>query len=459
MSAQPLSHRGHARAILVLGLPLIGGHLAQFIIGLTDTVMMGWYGVQELAALVLAQSLFHTLWLAGSGFAWALMPLVADAATRADDISIRRATRMALWLSLLFFVAVMPLMWWAEPVLLSLGQDPEVAANAQVYLRIAGWGMLPAFGMMVLRNYLAGLERTQIVLWIALAAALVNGLGNYMLIFGNWGAPEWGISGAAVASVLSTTTAMVLVTLYALRQLPQHQLFVRFWKPDWDMFGTVFRLGWPIGLTTLAEVALFVMSALLMGLIGTVELAAHGIALQLASATFMVHLGLSNAATIRASTAAARGDTGHLARGARAVVVLSLIMVALATLVFLAIPEPLLNAFIDPDDPARARILRVGTVLLALAALFQLGDAMQVIHLGILRGLQDTRMPMVMASVSYWGIGLPASWILGFPLGLGAVGIWLGLVLGLAAAAVLLALRFWRHVLNRPSLAPQPAAD
>lgn len=205
MIQKEMTYVQHGRAVLVLGLPLVGGHLAQFAIGLTDTIMMGWYGVSELAAMTLAGSFFFSLLLFGSGFAFAVMPMVADFATRDDDQQIRRSTRMALWWSMIFFAAVMPLMWFAEPILSAMGQEAEVAQNAQTYLRIAGWGMLPALGVMVLKSYLAGLEHTRIVLWITLASAVVNIFANYALIFGNWGAPELGLQGAAIASVLSTS--------------------------------------------------------------------------------------------------------------------------------------------------------------------------------------------------------------------------------------------------------------
>ena len=442
-----MTRGAHARAILSLGLPLVGGHVAQFAIGLTDTIMIGWYGVPELAALVLAQSLFMTLFLFGSGFAWAVMPMVADFDARGDEVMIRRSTRMGLWLSILFFVVVMPLMWWSAPILRAIGQEPGVAANAQLYLRVAGWGMLPALGVMVLKNYLAGLEHTRVVFWVTVAAAFANAMANYVLIFGHLGFPELGITGAALASLVSHGTMLVLVAAYALRKLPDHQLFVRFWKPDWEMFGSVFRLGLPIGVTTLAEVALFAATAVMVGWLGTVPLAAHGIALQIATASFMVQLGLSNAATVRASNAQAKGDAPRLERGASVTVLLSLGVVALATVVFLTVPDVLMGLFVAPDDPDRAAILAVGASLLAFAALFQLVDAMQVIHLGVLRGLQDTRVPMIIAALAYWGVGLPAAWLFGFPLGYGAPGVWFGLVLGLGVAAVLLGWRFWRHAL------------
>lgn len=438
-----MNFRAHARATLALGLPLIGGHLAQFAIGFTDTVMMGWYGVPELAALTLASSLFFTLFLFGSGFAWAVMPMVATFAAQGDGVSVRRATRMALWLSGLYFALVLPIMWFSAPILRGLGQTPEIAGLAQIYLRIASLGMLPALGVMVLKNYLAGLEDTRVAMVVTLAAAALNVPANYALVFGNWGAPELGIAGAAVASVLVQSVSLAMVAGYALRKRPEHELFVRFWRADTEMFGRVFRLGLPIGLTTLAEVAMFAAAALPMGWLGNVPLAAHGVALQITSATFMMQVGLSNAATVRVGNALGRRDLGHLMDGAKVVAVLGAVGVALSMALFLLLPETLVGAFVDPEDPAREEIIATGKRFLFIAALFQLTDAAQVLHLGLLRGLQDTRVPMIMASVAYWGIGLPATLLFAFPLGLGGVGVWLGLTCGLGVAATLLIWRFW----------------
>lgn len=441
----------HIRAVLTLGLPLIGGHLAQFAITLTDTVMIGWYGVPELAALTIASAVFFTVFLFGSGFGWAIMPMVAAFAAQDDEVQIRRATRMALWWSILYCAAAMPLFWFSGPILLAMAQAPEVAQMAQHYLRIAAPGLLPALGVMVLKNYLAGLEHTRIVLYITLAAAVANAIANYALIFGNWGAPELGITGAAIASVVSHLTSLVFVVIYAVRVLPQHQIFVRFWRPDAEMFATVARIGVPIGITTLAEVMLFAASSVLMGIVGVIPLAAHGIAIQITSATFMVHMGLSNAATVRAGTAYGRRDAHHLDLGARAVLALGAAAVAATILLFLAVPEVLIGLFVDPDDPARDAILLIGSQLLVMAALFQLGDAVQVLHLGVLRGMQDTTVPMIIAGLSYWVIGFPAAWVLGITLGLDGVGVWAGLTAGLCVAAILLARRFWWQAL--PALA------
>ncbi|KIC16767.1 multidrug transporter MatE [Leisingera sp. ANG-DT] len=437
--------RSHARAIAVLGLPLIGGHVAQFAIGLTDTVMLGWYGVEELAAVTLGSSYFFSIFLLGSGFAFAVMPMVAAAAGAGEERQIRRSTRMGLWLSLAYGVAAMPLLWWSEAILLALGQEAKVAHDAAEYLRIAGWALFPALLYMVAKSYLAALERTQIVLWLSVFAAVINALVNYALIFGNWGAPELGIAGAAIASLVTNGVSFVLVLAYALKVLPQHELLKNFHRPDWEMLGKVFRMGTPIGLTTLAEASLFAASAMMMGWLGTVPLAAHGIAISLGGLTFMVHLGLSNAATIRAGNAFGRGDREHLARGGKVVTVMSLLVSAVAIVLFLTIPDALMSLFLDAEDPQKDQILLIGGVLLAAAALFQLMDGMQAVALGLLRGVQDTGVPMVIAALSYWAVGIPASYVFGFLLGWDGLGVWMGLVAGLTTAGLFLMLRFWRR--------------
>jgi MATE family multidrug resistance protein len=442
-----MSTPAHVRAIAVLGLPLIGGHLAQMAIGVTDTVMLGWYGVEALAAVTLASTFFFVLFICGSGFASAVMPMVASYHSAQDETSIRRATRMGLWLSFGFGLLALPLMVNAAPILRLMGQEEAVVTLGSDYLRVAGWGILPALFVMVLKSYLAALERTQVVLWITVLAAICNALVNYALIFGNWGAPELGVTGAAIASLSTQVVSLVGVVLYVRFVLPQHDLFRRIWRADLDMLAQVFRLGWPISVTLLSEVGLFAASAVMMGWLGTVPLAAHGVAVQLASITFMVHLGLSNAATVRAGNAYGRMDAPHLARGAWVVTVMSLVFSAVTVACFFLFPDFLIGIFILEDEPAKVQILQIGVGILFMAGLFQLVDGTQVIALGVLRGVQDTRMPMIYAAISYWGIGVPMSYLLGFTFGFEGVGVWGGLGIGLGVAAIFLNLRFWRNVL------------
>ncbi|MEE2861790.1 MAG: MATE family efflux transporter [Pseudomonadota bacterium] len=439
-------YRPHILATLSLGLPLIGSHLARMAIGVGDTVMVGWYGVEPLAALVIATSFFFILFFLGMGFGTGVMGLIASHIASGNQTEVRRGARMALWLSTAFALAVMPLLWWSEPILLALGQTPVVSALAQDYLRIAGWGLAVVLGQVTLSSYLAALERTQIVMWVTLAGLPLNLFLNWVLIFGNLGAPELGVRGAAIASVTVQVVQLVLLVAYAawLPMARQYNLFQRFWRPDWQAMGQVARVGWPIGLTMVAEGGLFVASNVMMGWIGTPQLAAHGIALQITSITFMAHLGLSNAATVRVGQAKGRGDRAWMRDAAITVMWMSLVFSAIAIAIYLLFAEGLVRLYLDPADPQAPQIVAIGASLLMFAALFQLTDAFQVIALGFLRGVHDTNVPMWIAGFSYWVVGMPVAWALAFPLGLGPPGLWLGLCAGLTVAAILLMRRFWR---------------
>lgn len=443
--AAPPARARHASETLRLGIPLIGGNLAQVAVQMTDTLMLGWYDVDALAAVALASMYYFTFLIMGAGFAFAVMPMIAAEEAAGDRTQVRRLTRMALWLSAAFALVALPLLWWGGAILAALGQPAVIAAGAGQWLAIAGPGLLPSLGMFVLRSYLAALDRTQAVFWALVFAAVVNAVMNYAFIFGNLGAPELGIRGAAIASITTYLVSFLALAIYSVRTLPEHALFVRFWRPDWPVFSRVFRLGWPVGLTNLSEVGLFAASAFMMGLLGTVELAAHGIALQIASATFLVHVGLSSAATIRIGAAWGRRDPPGLRQAALAATWLSAGFVLVTVALFVTLPGPLVSIFVDPSDPAAPEVVALGAWLLVLAALFQAADAGQVMALGYLRGVQDTRTPMILAAISYWAVGIPISYFLAFPAGWGATGIWLGLVVGLTLAGALLMARFWRR--------------
>lgn len=437
------TYKEHSRAVLVLGMPLIISNVAQFAINVTDTIMLGWYDVTALAAATIAGTLFFVVFVVGMGFSQAVTPLVAAAAEKDDAQQVRRVSRMGLWLSICYGLVMTVPFFWAEQILLAIGQDADVSAMAHIYLQIMIWQMVPALIVMTLKAFMAALEHTAIILWATIGAAVLNALVNYALIFGNWGAPELGIRGAAIASVSVAVFSVIVLVIYTLRVLPQYQLFKNFWRSDAEIMARVFRLGWPIGLTSLAEGGLFSASAVMMGWIGPIPLAAHGIAIQLAAMTFMVHIGFSQAATVRAGRALGRADETSLRRGGHTAIALSACFALVTSAVFLLFPQSLVALFVDPAEPERAVLLQVGARLVMVAALFQMVDAAQVLALGLLRGVQDTAVPMVMAGFSYWVIGMPASYLLAFPFGLGGVGLWLGLVIGLAVAAVLLLWRFW----------------
>ncbi|WP_209425297.1 MATE family efflux transporter [Pararhodobacter sp. SW119] len=440
--------RTHARAVLVLGLPLVGSHLAQFGLHVTDTIMLGWYGVIDLAAGALGATIFFVFFTFGSGYANAVMPMVATSAAAGDEPEVRRATRMGMWLSIGFALLVLPFFLFSAPILAAAGQEAEVSALGGAYLAIVGFGLGPALLVMVLKSYLAALGRTQVVLSVTVSAVFVNIGLNWIFIYGNLGAPEMGVRGAALASVFVQLFTLGVMLAYAvwLPALRRYDLLVRFWRPDWGALRAVNALGLPIGLAMLAETGLFAASAIMMGWLGAHPLAAHSIALEITAMFFMVHMGLSNAATVLVGRARGRRDIDGLRAAARASLILSMGVAVATMLVYFTLGEVMVGAFLAPDNPERAVIVPLGVTLLWVAAIFQLADGGQAMAMGLLRGIQDTKMPMVIAAVSYWLIGIPVSYALAFLAGFEGVGLWFGLVVGLMVAAIALTIRFWRAV-------------
>ena len=441
----PMSWSAHARATLALGAPLVGSQLGGMAMNTTDTVMLGWYGVTELAAGSISTQLLFVIMMFGAGFAYAVVPMAAGAQGQGDTAQVRRAARMGLWVGALYCLAVMPLLWFTEPLMLLLGQDAEVARLSGAYMRIAQWSIFPLLLWWTLRGFLTAIERTRIVFWATLAGVLLNGLLNWAFIFGNWGAPELGVRGAAIATLGTNLLIFGWLAVYCAlhaRARP-YAIFVRFWKPDWPAFGEVFRIGLPIGAMITAETSMFIFSSIFMGWISVVALAAHGIALQLASLAFMIPMGMAQAATARVGHFRGRADPSGLDRAARVVMAMCLAFAAAGAALFLAAPGTLVGLFLDEADADAGAVLAYAVPLLFVAACFQLVDSAQAIGAALLRGLKDTRVPMIIAIVAYWPVGLFMGWFLGFPLGFGGVGVWAGLAAGLLVAAVLLNHRFF----------------
>ncbi len=434
-----------SRALVMLGLPLVGSAVAGFLLHMTDIILLGWYDLVALAAGTLATSFYFNIFIFGAGFGNAVLPLVAAAVAAGDATRSRRVTRMGLWLSIGFSVVMLPLFWNTGHIFRAMGQQPEVVALAQDFMRIAMWGLFPWLGVNVLRCYLSAQLLTSVQLWVTVGAVGVNAVLNYGLIFGAWGLPELGIRGAALGSVLVQTLTFLTLAAYTTWRLPEAQLWRRLWRVDGPALRDVFQLGWPIGITSLSESGLFTVSALMMGWIGTLELAAHGVASQLAALTFMFHIGMTQAATVHAGGAYGRRDQAELVRVGLASVLVALGFAALVVLGFVTFNHDLVGLFLRAEDARRDFVLVIGAELLLFAALFQFADAGQAVALSLLRGVQDTRVPMWFAAFAYWGVGVPSGYLLAFNAGLGPAGIWLGLTAGLGTAALLLMLRFWRH--------------
>ncbi|MCA1492253.1 MATE family efflux transporter [Ensifer sp. NBAIM29] len=441
----------HFRASISLGVPFIGAQLAQLGINATDVLMVGQLGATQLAAVILATQAFFTVFIFGSGFAHAVVPMVAQARGSGDKISVRRAVRMGMWVVLFYSVLTAPILWLAEPILLFAGQAPDVAELAGKYLRVAQWAMFPNLLFLVFRAFLGGLERAGVILYVTLATLVLNAGLCYVLIFGHFGFPAFGLSGAAIAAVCVAIFGVALTIGYinSRAELHGYQLFVRFWRADWPVFFEVVRLGLPISLTILAEVSLFTVASLLMGMIGTIELAAHGIALQFASIAFMIPLGLAQAGTIRVGHAYGSGDMLGVRRAAIATLALGCGFAAVSSAVFALFPRELAALYLDASRPDAAKVLAIAGPLIVIAGAFQLMDGLQAIAAGLLRGLKDTTVPMVLAMIAYWPVGFLCAWAVAFPLAFGGVGVWFGFVLGLGTAALLLNWRFFRLLGSR----------
>lgn len=448
---QDNSWRNHMRATIGLGIPFAGAQLAQMAINTTDVVMVGWLGTTELAAVVLASQMFFIVFIFGSGFAAGVVPLVAQAVGRSDVAATRRSVRMGIWVALAYGVATFPVLWNSKSILVLLGQNPDVAELAQDYLRVAQWGIFPALILMVMRSFLSGLERGSIILYVTLAMFALNAVLDYMLIFGHFGAPMLGLVGAAIASVCANVLGCIFLVVYAGTQeeTRKYELFVRFWRPDWGAIREIVTLGLPISFTILAETSLFATASLLMGTIGTKELAAHGIAMQLISIAFMIPLGLSQVATVRVGLAYGRSDMVGVRRAAVAVIAVGLCFSTCGSLLFALLPRTMGALFLDTRQADAQMVLDYAVSLIIIAGIFQFADGLQAVAAGLLRGLKDTTVPMILALIAYWPIGFACAWLFAFPLGYGGPGVWFGFVTGLVAAAAMLCSRFYLLVRKR----------
>ena len=435
------------KGTLVLGLPLAGAQIAQMAINTTDVLMIGRLGAEELAATVLAFSFFMLVWFFGMGILQAAIPISARALGQRMIRDFRRTVRMGFWVAVLYCIPIWIVMFQTEAILIILGQDPKLAAMAGDYMRVLQWTLLPALLIIAVRSFLTVLEHTQIVLWATLAGAVVNAILDYLLIFGMYGFPRLELVGAGLASVGSATATFLFLLAYAVwhPRLKRFAVLGRIWRSDWAVIWQILRLGLPIGLTIVAEGSLFTASSIMVGWLGTIPLAAHGITLQIASVTFMVPVGLSVAAMTRVSLAAGRNDKEGVRRAGWAAFAVTVSCMGLFAIAFWTIPETLISLYLDAGDPDAPAILAFGASFLAVAALFQLVDGAQIIGVNNLRGLGDTTIPLFFALFGYWIVGFSLSFGLGFRLGLGGVGVWLGLAAGLATVALLSNIRFARR--------------
>jgi MATE family multidrug resistance protein len=346
------------------------------------------------------------------------------------------------------------LLWHAEPIMLALGQPPELARAGQTFLRAYMWCTAPWLLFQLLRNFVAALERPSVILWLSLAGIALNALLGWALIFGHLGLPPLGIVGAGLGSTITwivACTALIVIVARD-RQFGRFHLFGRFWRFDAERTAAMIRLGWPIGVTMALEMGVFALAAYFMGWIGAPAVAAHAVALQIAALTFMVPLGLGQAATVRVGRALGAGNVAGITRAGWTAWVLGVGFMAAMAAVMWIFPRELVGLFFGPGVGSQTRDLAVG--FLTVAAAFQIADGAQVIGAGMLRGLHDTKWPLIFALVGYWVVGLGIGTWLAFARYWQGLGIWIGLASGLAAVAALMLGRWMlreRLGLARPS--------
>jgi MATE family multidrug resistance protein len=359
---------------------------------------------------------------------------------------VRRTFRQSLWMVLSVVIPIWLILWNSEPIILALGQEPALARDAETFIHGYMWSMLPFLLFQAMRNFVAALERPGWVLAISLSGIVMNALLGYGLIFGHFGLPALGIFGGGLASsiVWSLLAAMLAIVILSDRQFRRFHLFGRFWRPDWPRYRKLWRLGFPIGLAMGFEGGVFSAAAYLMGLIDAESVAAHAVALQIAALSFMVPWGLSQAATVRVGRQLGEGDKAGVLRAGWAAWVLGVGFMALMALIIWSIPRDLITIFLE-DTPENARVIGLAVSFLAIAAIFQVADGAQVVGAGMLRGLHDTRVPMIFTFVGYWAIGIGSGAWLAFRHGWQGQGIWTGLAIGLAIVAVLMIWRWTRR--------------
>lgn len=454
----PSPFRVELGVTLRLAGPLALANMLQMAVYAIDVIFVARLGQEALAASSLAVTLFSVLMWGFTGITGAAAPLIAaELGRKAHAVrEVRRTMRMGLWLAAICGVIGMAICHFAEDILLATGQAPRIAMRAGHFMDILLWMCVPMIAANVLRIFVSTMGRPVFATVITALAIGVNALGNYALVFGHLGAPALGLEGSAIASVITSVITMLayLVAIATDRRMRRYHILGNFWRAEWTRLRQMIAIGTPIALTIVAEGGLFGGAAFLMGRIGEAQLAGHAIALQVAAFAFQVPLGIAQASTIRVGYHFGAGDAGGIGRAGSASLISAMLFMAVPAAVMLLFPRLVLSAYVDVRDPANAVMVAFAVQYLAIAAAFQLFDGIQCVAAGALRGLQDTRVPMVVAISGYWLGGFVTAVVLGFFTPLQGVGIWIGLAVGLVIVSALL---LWRWQ-KREALRLVPAA-
>ncbi len=419
-----------------LAVPVVFVQLGFMGMGVVDTLMVGRVSARVLAAVALGNLYFFNVSIFGAGTLMALDPIVAQGIGAGDDNSVSRAMQRGLVIAVALSLGTALLLAPAAPLLRALRQPPEIILDAAAYVRISIVGVVPFFAFIVLRQSLQAMHRVAPIVWTVVVANITNAAFNWVFVYGHLGSPALGVAGSAIATAISRWVMMFLLLVIAWPTLRPNLLPVRHDTWHWAPIRRMLRIGMPIGAQQALEVGAFGAIGLLMGVLGTIEMAAHQIAITLASLTFMVPVGVATAGAVRVGHAIGAGDDGRAKEAIRAAYLCGVGFMTLTAVLFLSVPRLLAAAFTGD-----ARVMALAAVLIPIAGVFQVFDGAQAVGAGVLRGSGDTTAPLFVMLGAYWIIGVPVSWYLGFHTPLGAAGLWWGFVFSLASVAVFLFLR------------------
>ncbi|MEM0969695.1 MAG: MATE family efflux transporter [Verrucomicrobiota bacterium] len=435
------SVRREMRPNLTLSLPLIAGQLNHMLVGLADTLMIGQLGTVPLAAAAFSNTILYLPMMVGIGMAMAVSVLVSQARGAKEPATARAALRHGLFVSLFLGIGIMALGWITQPLWFLFRQDEAVVEAAPAYFHLVAASLLPMIAATSVKSHSDAMNRPWPAFWVMSGGVLLNIVLNWLLIYGNLGAPQLGLEGAGLATLLARMTTLVGMIMLCC-QLPSFQEWVpRRWfrKPDWTAVRELLGIGWPMSIQMLAETGAFVIGTMVVGSLGAAALASHQVAIQCAAAVFMVPLGISQALTVRIGEAVGANDRTRFRPIAVSGWFLVILCMSVSATSFLLYHRAIASAFLSEPDT-----LATAAGLLLIAAAFQLGDGLQIASAGALRGLSDVAIPAALVICVYWGVALPLGWWLTHPVGMGAAGMWWGFTVGLSLTALVLSVRLWR---------------
>lgn len=428
------------RHTLRLGWPIILGNLTQMLLGIIDSAMVGAIHSSQLAAASFVNNLITIPLILGIGLTMAISPLVANAMGEDDKDKPLRILYNGLWIVGIVALLMAIGIHLCVDIVYHMGQDLIVAELSKEYLIWMGWGMVPMVLFIGMKQFADGLGKTQAPMYIALASLPINVILNYMFIFGKWGAPRLELEGAGIGTLVARVMIMIAIAVLIFRGqgfAPYRQHLREQLQFRKDRLRDVFRIGIPSALQYGMEAGSFAVSGIMAGWLGYVQQAAHQIALGLASVTFMVSLGISVAGSIRVAFAHGKRDWLSAQRIGKTTLLMAASYGVFCALFFILGRHHLPLMFNDEPE-----VLAFAATLLLLAAVFQISDSVQAVGVGLLRGIQDVRVPTVLVGLAYWAIGIPTGYYLAFKAGFEVAGIWTGFVMGLSASALLLSVRF-----------------